>query len=156
MKKYLICPRCGERVEKFRNPFPTVDIIIEIKESGAFKGIVLIFRKNEPQEWAIPGGFVDYGESVEDAAVREAREETGLDIKNLQQFHVYSDPERDPRKHTLSVVFTADAEGIPHPTDDTEKAEIFTKDNLPDDIAFDHRKILQDYFTKDKAAQPLF
>ena len=148
MLKYLICPKCGEREEKFRNPFPTVDIIIKIKDNGNYKGIVLIFRKNEPRKWAIPGGFVDYGESVEDAAVREAKEETGLDIKNLRQFHVYSDPERDPRKHTLSVVFTADAEGIPHPADDAEKAEIFTKDNLPDDIAFDHRKILQDYFTK--------
>ncbi|MFC1558149.1 NUDIX domain-containing protein [candidate division KSB1 bacterium] len=137
-------------MEKFRNPFPTVDIIIEIIESGDSKGIVLIFRKNEPRAWAIPGGFVDYGENVEHTAVREAKEETGLDIVNLQQFHVYSDSKRDPRKHTLSVVFTANAEGTPYPADDAEKAEIFTKDNLPDDIAFDHKKILQDYFTKDK------
>ena len=150
MLEYLICPRCGERVEKFRNPFPTVDIIIEIKEGGVLKGIVLIFRKNEPRKWAIPGGFIDYGESVEDAAVREAKEETELDIENIQQFHVYSDPERDPRKHTLSVVFTAGAQGIPHPADDAEKAGIFTKDNLPDDIAFDHRDILREYFIRKK------
>jgi len=124
-----------------RNPILTVDIIIEVKG-----GIVLVKRKNPPLGWAIPGGFVDYGESLEDAAYREAKEETGLDINLIRQFHTYSDPKRDPRHHTVSTVFIATASGEPKAGDDAKKVGIFTKDNLPEDIAFDHRQILEDYF----------
>src|SRR5574341_351291 len=106
--------------EKFRNPFLTVDILIEI--SG---GIVLIERKNPPHGWAIPGGFVDYGESVESAAVREAKEETSLDVTLTEQFYAYSDPSRDPRHHTVSIVFIATAQGIPRGADDAKVARVF-------------------------------
>jgi len=125
-----------------RNPFLTVDAIIEV--AG---GIVLIKRKNPPPGWAIPGGFVDYGETLEDAVTREAREETGLDIRLVRQFHTYSDPGRDPRHHTVSTIFIAAASGTPVAADDAKEAGIFTRDNLPDEIAFDHRKILEDYFS---------
>lgn len=131
--------------KKYRNPVPTVDIIIEIDDKLT-RGIVLIKRKNPPHGWAIPGGFVDYGESLEDAAVREAKEETSLDVELIRQFHTYSDPSRDPRQHTVSTVFTARAQGKPRGMDDAEEAAVFTEANLPDKIAFDHRKILTDYF----------
>jgi ADP-ribose pyrophosphatase YjhB (NUDIX family) len=127
---------------KPRNPVPTVDIIIESND-----GIVLIKRKNPPQGWALPGGFVDYGESIESAAIREAKEETGLDIELLRQFHTYSDPERDPRHHTITTVFTAKAKGKVRAGDDAKEVAIFSKDNLPEQIAFDHRYIIHDYFT---------
>ncbi len=123
------------------NPLPTVDVIIEVEG-----GIILIKRKNPPPGWAIPGGFVDYGESLEDAVCREAKEETGLDIDIVRQFHTYSDPGRDPRHHTVSTIFIATASGKPRAGDDAKEAEIFTRDNLPKDIAFDHRQILEDYF----------
>lgn len=126
-----------------KNPFPTVDIIIELPE-----GIVLIERKNEPHGWAIPGGFIDYGESAEAAAVREAREETDLDIELVRQFHTYSDPKRDPRFHTISTVFIARAEGMPRAGDDAKGIGIFTKGNLPSPICFDHPRILEDYFSR--------
>ncbi len=125
-----------------RNPIPTVDLIIEYN-----KGIVLIKRKNPPEGWALPGGFVDYGESLETAAVREAKEETGLDVELLRQFHTYSDPKRDPRHHTITTVFIARAKGEAIAGDDAKGIGIFTKDTLPEQIAFDHRDILQDYFT---------
>lgn len=126
---------------KHRNPFPTVDIIIEVEG-----GIVLIERKNPPYGWAIPGGFVDYGEKVEDAAVREAKEETSLNVKLTRLLGVYSDPSRDPRSHTISTVFVATAEGLPVAADDAADAGVFTKDTLPENIVFDHREILADYF----------
>lgn len=131
----------------FRNPFPTVDIIIETESSGK-KGIVLIKRKNPPYGWAIPGGFVDYGESLEDAAVREAEEETTLKVKLLRQFHTYSDPGRDPRHHTIATVFLASAQGEPRGEDDAAEAAVFTQDEIPKDMAFDHRKIIDDYFNR--------
>jgi ADP-ribose pyrophosphatase YjhB (NUDIX family) len=124
-------------------PLCTVDIIIRLPDGR----IVLIERKNPPPGWAIPGGFVDRGESAEDAAVREAKEETSLDVTLVRQFHVYSDPQRDPRFHTLSVVFEATATGEPHAQDDAKNLGVFTRDEalaLP--LAFDHRKILQDFF----------
>ena len=127
-----------------RNPVPTVDIIIEL-ESG---GIVLIRRKNPPPGWALPGGFVDYGESLEEAAVREAREETGLQIKILRQFQTYSRPDRDPRQHTISTVFIARAAGRPQAGDDAGALGVFTRDNLPARLAFDHAEILNDYFNQ--------
>lgn len=129
----------------YRNPLPTVDVIIEIVgEAGP--GIVLIERSNEPRGWALPGGFVDYGEPLARAAAREAKEETGLDVDILEQFHTYSDPGRDPRHHTLSTVFLGRAYGLPEGADDAARAAVFTRDSLPADIVFDHRQILDDYF----------
>ncbi|MEK6528343.1 MAG: NUDIX hydrolase [Nitrospirota bacterium] len=125
-----------------KNPFCTVDVIIEI--TG---GIILVNRKNSPPGWAIPGGFVDYGESLEDAVQREAKEETSLDIQLIRQFHTYSDPKRDPRHHTVSTIFIAKAAGKPKAGDDAKEVGIFTKHTLPKDIAFDHRQILADYFS---------
>ena len=142
MKDSLKCPACGETVLRYRNPFPTVDIIIRLNG-----GIVLIERKNPPYGWALPGGFVDYGESLETAAVREAKEETSLDVRLISQLGAYSDPDRDPRHHTLSVVFIAEADGMPVAADDALSAAIFTSDNLPDNMAFDHNKICMDYFS---------
>lgn len=124
-----------------RNPVPTVDVIIEM---GG--GIVLIERKNPPYGWALPGGFVDYGESLEEAAVREAFEETSLKVRLKGQFHTYSDPKRDPRVHTITTVYIAEAEGTPKAKDDARSIGIFTEENLPEPIAFDHKKILKDYF----------
>lgn len=144
MKDSLVCPHCGRVVEKYRNPFPTVDIIIETEEGG----IVLINRKNPPFGWALPGGFVDYGESLEAAARREAMEETSLDVELLYQLGAYSDPSRDPRQHTISVVFVASAKGTPHAHDDARGAGIFHQDSLPAPLVFDHARILQDYFER--------
>jgi 8-oxo-dGTP diphosphatase len=118
-----------------------VDIIIEVADGR----IVLIERKNPPHGWALPGGFVDYGESVEQAARREALEETGLQVDLAEQFHVYSAPDRDPRHHTLSVVFIATAEGEPRGQDDAARARAFDPDKLPDPLVFDHRRIIADY-----------
>jgi len=129
-------------IQVYKNPIPTVDIIIEIKS----KGVVLIKRKNPPYGWALPGGFVDYGESLDEAAVREAREETDLDVKLIEQFHTYSDPNRDPRHHSISTVYVAKAKGIPHAKDDAIEIGIFSESNLPHEIAFDHHSILKDYF----------
>ena len=128
--------------EKYRNPLLTVDIIIEL----ATGEIVLIERKNPPHGWALPGGFVDYGESVESAAVREAREETSLDIKLTEQFYTYSDPARDPRHHTVSTAFIARADGVPRGADDAKAARPFSENNLPAPLVFDHAQILRDYF----------
>ena len=135
------CPYCGKETKEYKSPKPTVDIIIEI--SG---GLVLIERKNPPYGWALPGGFVDYGESLEQAAIREAKEETGLDVKLVRQLHTYSDPARDKRFHTISTVFIATAQGIPKGQDDAKQAKIFYRDNLPR-LAFDHTQILTDYFS---------
>jgi ADP-ribose pyrophosphatase YjhB (NUDIX family) len=110
-------------------------------------GVVLVKRKNPPHGWALPGGFVDYGEPLEHAAVREAREETGLDVKLIRQFHTYSDPARDPRQHTISTVFEAESEGKAEAGDDAADVGVFTSGTLPEDMAFDHRQILEDYFT---------
>lgn len=129
-------------MKSYGHPLLTVDIIIEHE-----KGIVLIERKNQPQGWALPGGFVDYGETVEAAATREAKEETGLELNNLRQFRVYSNPDRDPRGHTVSVVFTAKGTGTPRADTDAKNLKVFGKTDLPANIVFDHRKILADYFS---------
>ena len=142
MKGTIRCSKCQNEIEIYHNPIPTVDIIIEIES----KGIVLIKRKNPPYGWAIPGGFVDYGESLEEAAQREAKEETDLDVKSLRQFHTYSDPKRDPRHHSISTVYIAKGLGLPEAKDDAVEIGIFDESNLPDEIAFDHRLILADYF----------
>jgi ADP-ribose pyrophosphatase YjhB (NUDIX family) len=135
------CPECGAPVRIYRNPLLAVDIIIELPG----KRIMLIERKNPPHGWALPGGFVDYGESLEAAAMREALEETGLSLVGMKQFHAYSEPDRDPRAHTVSVVFIGKGEGTPKAADDAARLEVFALDNLPDDLAFDHARILSDY-----------
>lgn len=132
--------------QQYRNPVPTVDIIIET-EYGGKKGIVLIKRKNPPYGWAIPGGFVDYGETLELAAIREAHEETSLHVDLVRQFHTYSDPSRDPRLHTVTTVFIAKANGKPQGMDDAAEAEIFSRNEIPEPMAFDHAAILADYFS---------
>lgn len=134
------CPHCHGHINAHRNPVPTVDIIIEIGEQ-----IVLIERKNPPHGWALPGGFVDYGESYESAALREAEEETGLRVAGLCQFHTYSQPGRDPRQHTASTVFIGRASGSPTAGDDAGRAGLFDEKSLPQ-LVFDHAEILADYF----------
>ena len=151
VKKKKKCPYCGKEFLEYYNPIPTVDIIIEVENQG----IILIKRKNYPHGWALPGGFVDYEESVEQAAVREAREETSLHLESIRQFRVYSDPKRDPRQHTISVVFIAQAQGAPRPGDDAEDLGIFTQKSLPQPIVFDHEKIIHDYFKNIKALPTL-
>ena len=137
-------------VYECRNPVPTVDIIIELEEDKGNtttknKRIVLIYRKNPPFGWALPGGFVDYGESLEDAAVREAFEETSLRVNLIRQFHTYSDPSRDSRQHTITTVYIAKASGKPKGMDDAQKAESFLPQDLPSNIVFDHALIIDDY-----------
>ena len=127
--------------DTYRNPLPTVDVIIETAPGE----IVLILRKNPPQGWALPGGFVDYGESLEDAAIREAKEETGLEIKLGRQLHTYSDPARDARHHTITTVYLASATGEPVGADDAAEARVFALDALPSTLAFDHGDILKDW-----------
>jgi 8-oxo-dGTP diphosphatase len=128
--------------ENRRSPLPTVDIIIEL----AGDGVVLIERKNPPYGWALPGGFVDYGESLETAAVREAEEETSLKVQLIEQFYTYSDPSRDSRHHTISTVYIATAQGVPKGADDAKTAKAFVAGGLPQPIVFDHPRILSDYF----------
>lgn len=128
--------------EKQRNPFPTVDAIIELGDEH----IVLIERKNPPYGLALPGGFVDAGESVEDACRREALEETGLTVTLDTLLGVYSDPTRDPRFHTISCVYVAHAEGTPKASDDAAAVRVVTRDELLDlPLVFDHAQILRDY-----------
>ncbi len=127
--------------QKYRNPLVTVDIIIELDEK-----IVMIERANPPYGWALPGGFVDYGESLETSAVREAKEETTLSIDLQEQFHTYSDPGRDPRHHTITTVYIARGNGRPRPADDAKRVDLFTQKELPAPIVFDHGKIVSDYF----------
>jgi O-acetyl-ADP-ribose deacetylase (regulator of RNase III)/ADP-ribose pyrophosphatase YjhB (NUDIX family) len=130
---------------KLKSPFATVDTIIDL--NGA---VVLIKRTNPPYGWAIPGGFVDYGESLEEAAAREALEETSLKVDNLKQFHTYSYPSRDSRFHTISTVYTATATGTPKADSDAADVKIFKEEDLPEMMAFDHRQILRDYFLSRK------
>jgi len=143
----LDCPSCGAKVKDYKNPLPTVDIIIEIDG-----GIVLIERRNEPKGWALPGGFVDYGETLEDAAIREASEETSLSITELRLHGCYSDPARDSRQHTISTVFVAKGEGTPNAGDDAAKIAVFRKDAIPAGLCFDHDRIIREYL--EKAALP--
>jgi 8-oxo-dGTP diphosphatase len=133
------CPNCGRTIEIFRNPVPTVDVIIEYEG-----GVVLILRKNPPPGWALPGGFVDYGETAQAAVRREAKEETNLELAGLKMFSVYSDPARDPRQHTITTVFVAQGHGRLKGGDDASKAQVFNLEDLPE-LAFDHIKILKDY-----------
>ena len=143
---FLRCPACGTTVEKYKNPVPTVDVIVELEG----RGIVLIKRKNPPYGWAIPGGFIDYGESIEEAAVREAKEEVSLEVDLVQQLHTYSDPTRDKRHHTITTVCIVKATGEPIASDDAAEVGVFNEKNLPEPLVFDHAKILKDYFLKRK------
>jgi 8-oxo-dGTP diphosphatase len=129
--------------EQFKNPTPTVDMLIEL--DGKPGTLVFIERNNDPRGFALPGGFVDEGEYVADAAVREAKEETGLDVELVELFHVYSDPKRDPRKHTMSVVFIGRARGEPTGGDDAARCVVCAPDDLPAKLVFDHALIVSDY-----------
>jgi len=129
---------------KYSTPSPTVDIIVELIDRP-HRPIVLIERLNPPYGWAIPGGFVDYGETVETAAVREAQEEIGLTVELVELFHVYSDPQRDPRQHTISILFLATATGDPQAGDDAKHLAVFDPWNFPANLCFDHGQILRDY-----------
>jgi 8-oxo-dGTP diphosphatase len=130
---------------EYRNPKPTVDCLIEL--DGRPGTIVLIRRGHEPLGWALPGGFVDEWEWLADAAVREAKEETGLDVTVTELFHCYSDPDRDRRGHTVSTVFCGRAAGEPAGGDDAAEAGVFTEDTLPSPLVFDHATIVADYYT---------
>lgn len=132
-----------------QTPLCTVDCIIDLVDHPLHRPdrpvLVLIERRYPPHGWALPGGFVDIGEPLGHAAVREALEETSLSIELVEQFFSYSAPTRDPRRHTVSTVFVATAQGTPKAADDAGRVAVFTEDNLPD-MAFDHGQILADYF----------
>jgi len=134
--------------ETRRRPRIAVDLIIELEGDR----IVLIRRRNPPHGWALPGGFLEYGESLEAAAVREAKEETGLDVELIHQLHTYSDSSRDPRGHTVSTVFIARARGTPRAGDDAGDVRVVSLSQLPSPLAFDHERILADYlaYLKDR------
>lgn len=125
-------------------PKVCVDAIIDM---GAGM-IVMVERAHEPQGWALPGGFVEVGESIEEAVLREIKEETGLDVELVRQFHTYSSPRRDPRFHSISTVFLCRGKGKPKAASDAKNVELYHQMNLPSDIAFDHKQILDDYFTE--------
>jgi ADP-ribose pyrophosphatase YjhB (NUDIX family) len=141
------CPNCGAPVELYRNPFPTVDAVV-FRDNK----VLMIERKNFPAGWALPGGFVDYGESAEGAVTRELLEETGLRAHTLKLLGVYSAPGRDPRFHTLTVVYAAEADGDPTASDDARDVNWWSVDALPGNIAFDHRQIIQEALARQAAS----
>ncbi len=134
---------------EFSNPTPTVDCIVELPGDR----IVLVKRKNPPLGWALPGGFVDTGEALHAACVREVREETGLHVALSEQFFTYSDPARDPRKHTLSTVYIGQAEGEPLGADDAAEARAFHLEAIPAPLCFDHGVIVADYLKYKRTGQ---
>lgn len=143
MEKHLPCPHCGGDLVRYANPSPTVDVVIYHSDYG----VVLIERKNTPLGFALPGGFVDEGESAEAGAVREMREETGLTVSLTGLLGVYSDPARDPRLHTLGVVYVGSTE-CPEDLcagDDAAKAAFYPLNALPERMVFDHRRILEHF-----------
>ncbi|GAB6162546.1 ADP-ribose pyrophosphatase [Desulfothermus naphthae] len=145
MKDVIICPRCGKNIEVYKNPLPTVDVIIYTDN----KEVLLIKRKNPPFGYALPGGFVDVGETLEEAALREIKEETGLEIEIESVFGVYSSPDRDPRNHTITTVFIArfPKGQTPRAGDDAKDLNFYPLNNLPK-MAFDHKIILKDFFER--------
>lgn len=149
MIEHRSCPHCGAEIERYRNPFPTVDVV-------AFRGaaVLLIRRRNPPPGWALPGGFIDYGEAAESAAARELYEETGLTAATLELLGVYSAPGRDPRFHTLSVVYTTELDGDPLAGDDAAAVGWFPAAELPDPMVFDHRRIIADALHRRGAGLP--
>lgn len=146
MRRTVCCPKCNEPFTVHKNPLPTVDIVI----THPGKGLVLVERRFPPLGWALPGGFVDYGESVEAGAVREALEETGLQVKLEELLGVYSAPDRDPRGHTISTVFVATCRNPDQIQggDDAAAARFFAPDALPETVAFDHGRILRDFLQR--------
>ena len=124
-----------------RNPLPTADVVIELPDDR----VVLVRRRHPPSGWAFPGGFIEVGETAEEAAIREAREETGLLVRLEHLLGVYSDPRRDPRHHTLTTVYVGRAEGNPRGGDDAALARAFRFEDVPGDLAFDHHVLLVDY-----------
>lgn len=150
MKKDVVCPHCGKPYSCFRNPAPTADVIIY--EPG--RGVVIIRRRHAPIGFALPGGFIDEGEQAEEAAVREMREETGLDVELTGLLGVYSRPKRDPRQHTLTVVFTGKARNPDAicAGDDAAQAAFYPLDALPQPLVFDHAEILE-HFRQSLAGQ---
>lgn len=143
MKKTVICPHCGQPFSKYANPTPTTDVLIYTPE----RGMVIIERGNPPLGFALPGGFIEEGEQAEAAALREMREETGLEVELTGLLGVYSRPDRDPRQHTLSVVFTGrprNPEAL-RAGDDAAQAAFYALDKLPLPLVFDHARILADF-----------
>lgn len=143
MKKTVPCPHCGKPWSRYCNPTPTADIIIHDPE----KGVVVIGRANEPLGFALPGGYIDEGEQAEAAAIREAKEETGLDVELIGLLGVYSRPDRDPRQHNMSTVFVArplDSARL-RAGDDAAQAAFYPLDGLPSPLVFDHQRILEDF-----------
>lgn len=151
MGERLVCPGCGATLDEWRQPKVTVDVLVE-DDAGR---VLLIRRRNPPPGWAIPGGFVDYGETLEAAAIREIREETALEITLTAQFHTYSAPDRDPRHHTVTTVFLGRPVGpaVPRAGDDAAEAAFFPLDRLPEPLAFDHSGVLAD-LRRFRAAHP--
>jgi len=137
-------------------PLLAADAIIELTDQPG-RPIVLIERANPPYGWAIPGGFVDVGETLEHAAIREAKEEVCLDVTLKALLGVYSDPARDNRGHTVTAIYVAEATGTPKAADDAKNLAVFMLDQLPAPLAFDHAEVLEDYrhFRENGAVTPL-
>lgn len=139
----VTCPHCGEPLQDLPFPPCTVDAILETSPGH----LLLVRRRFEPLGWALPGGFVETGETLEEACRREIAEETSLEIDNLRQMHTYSDPGRDPRHHTITTVFVGRARGVFQAGDDAAEVRVFALDALPQPLCFDHPQILEDYRT---------